>query len=566
MTNSKRLLTVLLTGVVLLSGAVSGVALADDQVQSNPSQIPDSQVFEISDSGQMMGWERAAFTLRTDDTDAATQIPAPGAVYGEELDDESFSDTENDGGNTKSMVRYFADDRNPIGIHQSGEPVDIAFDADRASSGNYDALYNQDRVQLVAARMKTNEGDGVPVTSDGAIELLSDVDSANENASFTMLEESASLNGEGQLNTTSSFGPGQYVVFAVVHEDGESGINVDSSELSVDGDVVLIGMDQLTVQKGPMTVDKPSNKNPGDSLTFEVNASETFDSNNDGGMTHVVAVYEKETFEESRFDSVVDTDKLGNDFSQSENLEVEHSISHVNGVANVEDGTTLNQNALSEGEVARQVEFGSIIDFIANDLNGETVRTDNITAGGEDNNDYEELDASLTVVNGENPTTDVTVDTFKNFSKGKYQYVVISMQDDNDSQLSSTTGTIKLEPERKGGGGGPPRGGGGDGNEGEDPETPETPDTPANPDTPGEPDTPDVPDNDDDTPDTPDTPATPDAPDEPGDGGDGSDGGDGGDGDAGDETPTSGDGPGFTALVAVVAIIAAALLAVRREN
>ncbi|MBX0294635.1 BGTF surface domain-containing protein [Haloarcula nitratireducens] len=35
---------------------------------------------------------------------------------------------------------------------------------------------------------------------------------------------------------------------------------------------------------------------------------------------------------------------------------------------------------------------------------------------------------------------------------------------------------------------------------------------------------------------------------------------------AGTETPTSGDGPGFTAIVALVALVAAALLAVRRDN
>ncbi|MBV0924543.1 PGF-CTERM sorting domain-containing protein [Halomicroarcula limicola] len=43
-------------------------------------------------------------------------------------------------------------------------------------------------------------------------------------------------------------------------------------------------------------------------------------------------------------------------------------------------------------------------------------------------------------------------------------------------------------------------------------------------------------------------------------------GGDGGDGGAATETPTSGDGPGFTAVVALVALVAAALLAVRRDN
>ncbi|MBX0297812.1 BGTF surface domain-containing protein [Haloarcula nitratireducens] len=40
----------------------------------------------------------------------------------------------------------------------------------------------------------------------------------------------------------------------------------------------------------------------------------------------------------------------------------------------------------------------------------------------------------------------------------------------------------------------------------------------------------------------------------------------GGDGGAATETPTSGDGPGFTAAIALVALVAAALLAVRRDN
>ncbi|MDT3435584.1 PGF-pre-PGF domain-containing protein [Haloarcula sp. 1CSR25-25] len=457
----------LLPNPIELAGQSSFTAVYDDKVAQtaitvnqaesvtlvtdNPADITGSQVFALSDSGQIQGWERGAYTLRTDDTDAATRITQPSVVNGEQLGDgNSFTDG-NDGTNTKSLIREFDGDRNPMGVHQSGDDVTITFDQSLAQAGNQ--LDNQDNVELVAARVKPEDGAGAPASSEEALTLLSDIEKANKNASFEILDNSASLDGAGELTHTTSFSPGHYVIFAAVHGPDSDGIETGASSgnsgladhnISVDGTVVLIGADQLSVQQGSTTVTGPGTPEAGDNLTFDIDTTSAFDSSDDGKVTHAVAVYNKSTFEDSRFDLVVDESKLGTDFSASDDAQLEHSINETNGIARVEDGTTLNGNDLADGEVGRPVSAGSAIGFFAEELNTDQPNTDPITAGGADNNNYEQIDASVTVVNGENRDAQVSVDTFDNFTNGKYQYVVVSTLDDNESQLSTTTGTIQL--------------------------------------------------------------------------------------------------------------------------
>jgi len=466
MISLNKSLVSLLALLVVFSVLTPTVAIAEDGVQ-NPSQINSDQVFEVSDDGQIEGWERAAYTLRTDDTDAPVKITPPSTVNGEELgSDESFTTStdesnSNDGTNTNELIRDFDGDRNSIGVHNSGEDVTIAFDDGLAQAG--DQLSDQDNVELVAARLTPEDGAGAPTTTSDARDLLSDVESANRNASFEMLiDDDGSLNGTGQLETTESFSEGHYVLFMAVKENKANGFETDGdNNISVDGDVVLIGTDQLTVQQGETTVGEPSDPDPGENLTFDVDATEAFGQT--GGITHAVAVYEKSTFEDARFDLVVDSSQFGGDFSFTDDAQLEHSINEVNGVARVEDGATLNQNDLADGKISRPVTAGSAIDFFADEAGIDDPSTDPITAGGSDNSKYERIDASVTAVNGENADTTVSVDTFNNFSSTKYQYIVVSALDDNESRMSTATGTITL-----GGGGG---GGGGSGNDGGDDDT-----------------------------------------------------------------------------------------------
>jgi PGF-CTERM protein/PGF-pre-PGF domain-containing protein len=460
MIGGRRLLVTILATLLVSNAAVSGVALGASGVD-NPSGIPDGQVFELSDDGQIEGWERAGFTLRTDDTDAETSVTQPATVLGERLGSGNAFTSGNDGVDSLSLVRTFEGERNPMGAHERGEDVTIALDADLAAGGGFDDLDGQDRVELVAARLRPESEDGVPTTSMGALELFSNVDAANRNASFRLLDNDASIDDSGRLSRTASFGPGHYVVFAAVHQPGRDGIEtgatsgapgLDDGNISVDGDVVLVGADTLSVQEDVADVETPDDAEPGDDLSFEIDTEDAFEASADGQVTHAVAIYQASTFEDSRFDHVVNESALGPDFSVGSDTQLEHSIDEFNGVARVEAGTTLNGNDLTDGEVRRPVSAGSAIEFFAEELDADQPNTDPITVGGESNSEYERINASVTVVNGQDREASVTVDTFGNFSETDYRYVVVSTLDDNESRTSTATGTIELDE----GGGFPP--------------------------------------------------------------------------------------------------------------
>jgi PGF-pre-PGF domain-containing protein len=340
------------------------------------------------------------------------------------------------------LIQEFGDQLNPMGVHNSDASVTLSFRSDYASGGTYDELNNQPRVDIVAARLTPQDGKGVPSNTDNAVDLLSDVDDANANASFQMLENGTTLDNSGNIDVTERYSPGHYVIFAAVHESGSDGFETDSeSNISVDGEVTIIGTEQLSIQEGETNVIEPDNPEPGDSLTFGI---ESFSLNPDN-VTHAVAVYDASTFEDARFDLVVGESELGPDFNYSTDAELEHSINEVNGVADVEDGLTLNGNDLSDGEVRRPVDASAAIDFFAEEAGTDDPQATPITNGGASNSEYEQIDASVTAISGGFSRDTVTVDTFKNFSEGTYRYVVISMNDTNESQFSTASGTIELD-------------------------------------------------------------------------------------------------------------------------
>mgnify|MGYP006278351923 FL=1 len=448
MSRQNRGLALFLSSLMVLSVLGAGVVVAQD----NPSEIDDSQVFNVTNDGQIKGWERAAYPLRTDDTDAATQIRPPkgdevdeSGVYGERVDNITQDD---DVGPGASLIRYYGETPNPIGVHQSGENVTIEFDQGDALTDNLD---NQSNVQFVAARLTPQDDKGVPDTTQGAIDLFSSIENANANASFEVLKTNTSLDANGEATISNTFDtPGNYVIFAAVKESQSNGFQADpSGNITVDGDMVIIGMDQLAIQKGATTVNSisPSNPNPGDNLTFDISAS-----NISQPATHAVALYNASTFENSRFDVVVNDSELGNDLG-TDDIQLEHSIGGVNGVADVAPETTVNGQNLSDGRISQPVGAANIIDFLAEEAGTDDPNTHSITNGGASTSETETIDASVTVVNGENTGTSVTVETLENFSPGDYRYIVLSTPDDDEQNMSTTTGTVTLESGSSGGGG-----------------------------------------------------------------------------------------------------------------
>jgi len=435
MISIRNSLVLVLTIGVVIGMIVPSVALA--ATQSSPSAIDESQVYEVSNGGQVHAWERAGFTLRTDDTSAPSQVPAPAQVFGQTLGSKETFGSGNNGGDSQTLIQDFGE-RNALGVHNSGEDVTLAFRPDYATGSEYDKLDGQQNVDIVAARLTPQDGKSVPTDTQAALDLLSDIDKANKNASFEMLKNDIQLNSDGTYSVTERYTPGHYVLFAAVHEG--TGFSEKGGDISVTGDVTIVGVEQLSVQENSASVTPPSDPEPGDSLNFNVDSK--FSSGND--ITHAVAVYNASTFENSRFDLVIDQSEIDSDFDYTTDAELEPSINGVNGVADVEDGLTLNGNDLSDGEVRRPVDASSIVDFLAEEAGTSNPQVNPIEDGGESETEYEQIDASVTAINGANPVADVTVDTFANFSEGKYRYVVVSTLDDDESRISTAAGSIQI--------------------------------------------------------------------------------------------------------------------------
>jgi PGF-pre-PGF domain-containing protein len=459
---SFRITVALILVAIMMTGAIiPGIAYAshDETSESeHPTAIDDGDVFEVSSGGQIHVWERAGYTLRTDDTDAPTRF-APPTIIGESVTDIT---PDNDFGDSQSLVRDFGDERNPIGVHDSGADVRMVFDASYATAGPYSGLNEQANAQLVAARLDP-EADRA-FTTAGTFEFFADIESANRNASFEILTENAAFNSTGQLTETASFDSGRYIVFVAVHESSEAGIETgdgaDSGNISVDGNITIVGVDRLTVQQGQTVVTEPTDTSPGETLTFGVDTSDTFEADED--VTHAVAVYDQSTFESARFDVVINQSAFDGEVSFENATQLERSINQTNGVVAVEDGTTLGGASLADRTVQLPVGPVSLIDFLSDGAGVNDSTTHPITNGGASNSDYETLDTSVTAVNGVDRTTTLSVDTYGNFSTGQYRYVVMSAPDNDPSQLSTASGQVTLSSGGGGGGDGDDGGDGGD--------------------------------------------------------------------------------------------------------
>jgi hypothetical protein len=414
--------TVAVALLLVLSASAAPVAAS----HPGPASIPDDQVVQ-ADPGVYV-WERSVFPLRVGLDGAATAVPV---------------------GDLRASVPGTGEaslNKDPMGVVNAGEPVTLTFDDARASED-----LGGTEVTVVAARVT---GD-VPTTVSGAVDLLS-AETANEDATFEVVEEDVTLDGGGSRSFTHSpDAPGNYVYFATASASGE-GVEVTGGELSLASEVTVLGVDRLTAQRGPAAVDAPGTVVAGEEADFRVDTSTQLS----GDVTHVLAVYEEETFSGtesyanagSSFTFVVEEGDVDDGFSLAD-AELRHSIGDTVGVAHVDDGISVGGVDLSDGRVARSVGLGGAVDFVVRDLEADAPST---TATGD-----ETLYASVRGVADDDPATRIGVETFGNWSTGTYRYVYVAKRADNDSAVSTATGTFRIAESSDAGGGGGGGGGGG---------------------------------------------------------------------------------------------------------
>lgn len=393
--------------VVLVFSMVAPPALA--------ASPPDNETF--STNGVDV-WEESIFTLRHDFKEAPTSIKTGSFFAG--LGDEDAA----------SLNRDY------VGTRTAGDTVTLTFDTTKVVRSDTDITGNQ--MQVFAARVT---GSGEPVTTfSEAIDLISK-DNANTNATFEPVEESVSI-ADGETSVSHTGDAGHYVYFAVDRETGSFDITDGNIEIE-DGTPTIIGVEQISFQRGsPSSVAAPDVAEPGDDLSFDIDTTNQFDQDD---VTHTVLVYEEETFSdinEGEFRiNVTDRSEINSEFNLSEDAILEHEINEVNGVADVEDGIEVNGIDISDGRVSRSVSLGSVVDFVAEDINANPPSD---TIGTMDEGEVR-LDASVTAVAQERPNQTVTVETADNWTSGEYRYVYIGALESNASAVTTDTGKISIQ-------------------------------------------------------------------------------------------------------------------------
>jgi PGF-pre-PGF domain-containing protein/PGF-CTERM protein len=403
---------------------LSAVAVAPVSGTSHPLNNSDDEVFLASSGNNydVHGWERAVFPLRVSATDAAVEVQNPS------VDVES-------GGDVNALGK------DHMLVFDPGTQIDITF---RAGTAANSAKLDGENIQVVAARV-TGSDEGIPNTVSDALDLISQ-ENVNENATYEWVNDGASLDSDGATDLTYTPNqPGHYVFFAVT-SDGNDAVSITNNEISISSNITVVGTDAASVQRsGSSPVDSvTSTPDPGENIDFDVSTSNTLSST---GVTHVVAVFKQDTYRNSDHTIKIEEDELDQNFDLQNNSTFETSIKEVEGVADVDDGASVNGVELDDGKVSRAVGTVGMIDFIAEDLTTSAPDVDRSGA-------TTVLNASLRADVDTSGDKQLTIETNSDWETGTYRYVYVGTLENDKSAITAATGTVEV--------------GGSDGDDGDD--------------------------------------------------------------------------------------------------
>ena len=411
--------------VVAVALALAGPVSVMSTVEATP--VAESQSISVTENVDV--WERSPLPLRTT-SDGPTTIVAP----------RTFINVES------AATGDLPFNKQTMTIHERNESINMSFEP-RIGAGTR-ALAG-DEAQLLAVKL-----DEVPTTaranasnaSGGSLEAVfannSDITSSE------LLDDAegvGTIDEDGELH--ASYTPdsgGAYGFVLVTVDEGDRGVSVSDGNVSVNGSVTVVGVEQAVVQDNASTVERTRNPvNPGDNVTLAVD-TEMEDEN----VTHAVLLVRQGELQRQS-STVIVSGELNESFS-ADQITVENSFDGVSGVGTVESNTELGSFNLSGNQsipaVGLQGLFGTVISEAESDTDGDVIH------------------ASATIASGD-ADANVTVQTLDSWPNGAYQYVHVAVSTESGT-VNSDTGTVALSP-----GGGPPDNAGGPNDAGDDDET-----------------------------------------------------------------------------------------------
>ncbi|WP_238378389.1 PGF-CTERM sorting domain-containing protein [Haloarcula rubripromontorii] len=418
--NGKHAVICAITVLLVLAAPLSVTSAA-------ATPVDDGQTTAVTENVDV--WERSLLPLRTSST-GPTAIAAP----------QTYINIES------AQTGDVPLNREEYTIHQAGESVDLTFES---TTGAGTTGLAGDEAQLLAVRL--SEDPTAAGFSEGSVRTdLADIFTNDSNANSVELLDDAegvgSIDDNGVLETSYTPDSGGAYGFILVTVDDGQGLSVSDNNVSADGNVTVVGVEQTLVQESPATVNATANDvTAGDNVSLDIETGLDDDS-----VTHAVLLFDEDELQQ-RTSTVRVTGDIDENFSE-EQVTVENSFDGVNGVSSTDDDATLSGGDSTAAGAMPSAGLVGLFGFVLSEASPESTGDD-------------VLHASATTVSGSSDTT-VAVETLDSWPNGTYTYVHIAVGEDSN-EINSATGTVTLsqsnETDGDGGDDGDNSGGGDDG-------------------------------------------------------------------------------------------------------
>ncbi|WP_079990780.1 PGF-CTERM sorting domain-containing protein [Haloarcula sp. CBA1127] len=366
--------------------------------------VDDGQTTAVTENVDV--WERSLLPLRTSST-GPTAIAAP----------ETYINIES------AQTGDVPLNREEYTIHETGEAVDLTFES---TTGAGTTGLAGDEAQLLAVRL--SEGPESAGFSEGSVRTdLASIFTNDSNANSVELLDDAdgvgSIDDNGALETSYTPDSGGAYGFILVTVDDGQGLSVSDNNVSADGNVTVVGVEQTLVQESASTVEATADDvSTGDNVSLDIETELEDDS-----VTHAVLLFDEDELQ-GQTSTVRVTGDINEDFSEDQ-VTVENSFEGVNGVSSASDGATLTGGDSTAAGTMPSAGLIGLFGFVLSEASPDSTG-DNM------------MHASATTVSDTSDTT-IDVETLDSWSNGTYTYVHVAVGEDSN-EISSATGTVTL--------------------------------------------------------------------------------------------------------------------------
>lgn len=367
-------------------------------------------------------WERAALSLRVDRAGAdgvSTSVDNLNARV-------SQSGLGTTGLNIPELV-----------VYENDATLELSFKDARAGATSETSGSD---LHLISVKADSTDAPDAPTSLDvQGLREFAENESDSENLFIENVSTEEIENGEANFQfdlSESNRGAGSYTFMAVRTTEG-SGFTVDNGNISVDGQVEILGADAAVVHQTASDITPEKDRyEPGDTIKFDVDANLGDDADR---VEHAVALWNESAVSDEELTIVV-PDDFDSDTTVDE-FTIEHSIADVAGEANMEDDVTAFGQTISSNDRSGVVALSDVISFLANE--GEFTGPNTDQTG-----DEVTINASITSINSTSGDETIEVGTLDSFETGEYVAVHMAMADGDLTQTSSNRTTVSLVDER----------------------------------------------------------------------------------------------------------------------